>query len=521
MLPTQLASHPPPVAFPTPPQPQRTTLDDKYLLTSGRIYLSGIQALARLPLLQRWRDQAAGLNTAGFISGYRGSPLGGLDEALWKAQPHLAQHHIKFQPGVNEDLAATSVWSSQQVDLIGPSRYDGVFGLWYGKGPGVDRSADVLKHGNHAATSQHGGVLLVAGDDHGAYSSTLPHQSDHIFSACMIPMLHPCNVQEYIELGLHGWPLEPDGVREFSRGLKKVLVVEEKRQMVEYQLKEQLYNWREDVRPRVIGTFDDKGEWVHPRGEWLLTSKAHFSVAQLARVIAQRIARFHQSDLIKARLAFLEAKELLCNPDGSVRGVATGHLGIGKNGLPTSHFQPGIELHAKYTLFAEGSRGQLGKQLIQRYALDAGSAPQSYAIGLKELWEVSGAQHQPGRVVHTAGWPLDGKTYGRSFPYHLDQQKVVLGFVDGLDYSNPWLRPFEEFQRWKTHPAIRSTLRGGKRLAYGEGPYSRRSATAKGRVMLQIYVRDNGAVTCELAIPLHVAGKRWGASRFALDPSKL
>jgi TPP-dependent indolepyruvate ferredoxin oxidoreductase alpha subunit len=122
-----------------------------------------------------------GLNTAGFISGYRGSPLGGLDEALWHAQPHLAAHRVKFQPGVNEDMAATAVWGTQQVKLIGPSDYDGVYAMWYGKGPGVDRCGDVLKHMNHAGTSAQGGVLLVAGDDHGAYSSTLPHQSDHIF----------------------------------------------------------------------------------------------------------------------------------------------------------------------------------------------------------------------------------------------------------------------------------------------------------------------------------------------------
>ncbi|MEO0317484.1 MAG: hypothetical protein RL404_1161, partial [Pseudomonadota bacterium] len=163
------------------------TLDDKYTATQGKIYLSGIQALVRLPMLQHLRDAAAGLNTAGFISGYRGSPLGMLDEALWKAEKHLDRHHVKFVPGVNEDLAATAVWGTQTVDLVGPAKYDGVFSLWYGKGPGVDRCGDVFKHMNHAGTAKHGGVLLVAGDDHGAYSSTLPHQSDHLFSACMIP----------------------------------------------------------------------------------------------------------------------------------------------------------------------------------------------------------------------------------------------------------------------------------------------------------------------------------------------
>ena len=420
-------------------------LDDKYTATSGRIYLSGVQALVRLPMVQRLRDQAAGLNTAGFVSGYRGSPLGGLDEAFWKAEKHLQTHHVRFQPGVNEDLALTSVWGTQQVKLTGGSPYDGVFGLWYAKGPGVDRSIDVMKHMNHAGTARHGGVLMVAGDDHGAYSSTLPHQSDHVFAAAMVPVLYPCNVQEYMSLGLHAWamsrfsgcavgfkaladtvessasmeanpfsvitrlpadfvmppgglncrlssdtlgvqarkqealmqdykiyaalayarenrlnhttidapnarlgiiasgksyldvvealdelgideayaaqlgirlfkvampwPLEPEGVREFATGLDEILVVEEKRQIVEYQLKEQLYNWRDDVRPRVIGKFDVKGEWVPPRGEWLLPGKADFSVAQIARVIAARIARFHTSELIQQRLGFLDAKE--------------------------------------------------------------------------------------------------------------------------------------------------------------------------------------------------------------------
>ena len=425
------------------------TLDDKFTSTTGKVFLSGIQALVRLPMMQQLRDARDGLNTGGFVSGYRGSPLGGLDETLWKAQQHLEKHNVQFVPGVNEDLAATAVWGSQQVDLIGPAKYDGVFAMWYGKGPGVDRCGDVFKHMNHAGTSKNGGILLVAGDDHGAYSSTLPHQSDHIFSACMIPVLYPCNVQEYIDLGIHGWamsrfsgcavafkaladtvessasidadpfrvevkipkdfvmpegglnarlssiplgqqarnqealmqdykiyaalanarenklnhttidskdaklgiiasgksyldvlealeelgideamaakvglrlfkvsmpwPLEPDSVREFAQGLDEILVVEEKRQFVEYQLKEQLYNWRDDVRPHIIGKFDDKGEWVAPRGEWLLPPKADFSVSQVARVIAGRVARYIADtsiqDQIKARLSFLEAKD--------------------------------------------------------------------------------------------------------------------------------------------------------------------------------------------------------------------
>jgi len=439
----------PAIATRVPVELKDVSLDDKYTATSGKIFLSGIQALVRLPMIQKLRDQAAGLDTAGFVSGYRGSPLGGLDENLWKAKGHLEAQSIRFVPGVNEDLAATAVWGTQTVDLIGPAKHDGVFAMWYAKGPGVDRCGDVFKHMNHAGTSKHGGVLLVAGDDHGAYSSTLPHQSDHIFAACMIPVLYPSNVQEYLDLGVHGWamsrfsgcavafkaladtvessasvdadpfrvevrlpqdfaipegglntrlssvplgaqarnqealmqdykiyaalayarenklnrttidspdaklgiiasgksyvdvlealeelgideamaarvglrlfkvamiwPLEPEGVREFAQGLEEILVVEEKRQVVEYQLKEQLYNWRDDVRPHIVGKFDDKGEWVSPRGEWLLPPKADFSVAQVARVIAGRIARLdldeRTRDLIKARLAFLEAKD--------------------------------------------------------------------------------------------------------------------------------------------------------------------------------------------------------------------
>src|SRR5208283_3068753 len=171
---------------------RQVSLDDKYELESGRVYLTGVQALVRLLILQRQRDQAAGLNTAGFVSGYRGSPLGGLDLALWGAQKFLARAQIKFQPGLNEDLAATAIWGSQQVNMYPDATYDGVFAMWYGKGPGVDRC---------------GGVLVLAGDDHAAKSSTLPHQSDHQFSAAMMPVLYPSSVQEIIDLGLHGWAM--------------------------------------------------------------------------------------------------------------------------------------------------------------------------------------------------------------------------------------------------------------------------------------------------------------------------
>ncbi|MBL8426773.1 MAG: indolepyruvate ferredoxin oxidoreductase family protein [Dechloromonas sp.] len=414
------------------------TLDDKYTRNSGRVFLTGTQALIRLPMLQRERDLAAGLNTAGFISGYRGSPLGNLDLGLWKAKQHLAEHHITFQPGINEDLAATAVWGSQQVGLFPGAQYDGVFGLWYGKGPGVDRCGDVFRHANAAGTARHGGVLVIAGDDHAAKSSTLPHQTEHVFKAVLMPVLYPANVQEYLDYGLHGWamsrysgcwvafkaladtvetsasvnidpaavnivyptdftlppdglnirwpdpplqqearllnhklyaalaycranrldrvvidspaprlgiltagksyldvrqaldelgideplaaeigirlykvgmvwPLEPEGVRHFAEGLEEILVVEEKRQLLEYQLKEELYNWREDVRPRVIGKFDEIGEWSE--GNWLLPAAGELPVATIARVIAERIGRFFTSPTIANRLNIIASKQ--------------------------------------------------------------------------------------------------------------------------------------------------------------------------------------------------------------------
>ena len=414
------------------------TLDDKYTATTGRVFLSGTQALIRLPMLQRERDLAAGLNTAGFISGYRGSPLGNLDLGLWKAKQHLAEHHITFQPGINEDMAATAVWGSQQVNLFPGAQYDGVFGLWYGKGPGVDRCGDVFRHANAAGSSKFGGVLVIAGDDHAAKSSTLPHQTEHFFKALMMPVLYPANVQEYLDFGLHGWamsrysgcwvafkaladtvetsasvtidpaavnpvfppdfklppdglnirwpdpplvqearllnhklyaalaycranglnkliidsptpklgiltagksyldvrqaldelgiddqlaaeigirlykvgmvwPLEPEGVRQFAEGLEEILVVEEKRQLLEYQLKEELYNWRDDVRPRVIGKFDEIGEWSE--GNWLLPAADELPVATIARVIAERIGRFFTSPAIAARLKVIADKQ--------------------------------------------------------------------------------------------------------------------------------------------------------------------------------------------------------------------
>ncbi len=191
------------------------------------------------------------------------------------------------------------------------------------------------------------------------------------------------------------------------------------------------------------------------------------------------------------------AAEVLYNEQGAVKGVATGNMGVGKDGEPTDHFQLGMELHAKYTIFAEGARGHLGKQVIARYGLDAGKDPQSYGIGIKELWEIDPKRHQPGLALHSAGWPLDEATYGGSFLYHMADNKVVVGFVVGLDYQNPWLSPFEEFQRFKTHPNIRWYFEGdaakgiqpGKRISYGA-----RAITAGGLLSLPKTVFPGGAL---------------------------
>jgi indolepyruvate ferredoxin oxidoreductase len=432
---------------------ETVTLEDKYTLGEGRAFMSGVQALVRLPMLQRQRDAVAGLNTAGFISGYRGSPLGTYDQALWAAKKHLAENHIVFQPGVNEELGATAVWGTQQLDLYPEKKkYDGVFGIWYGKGPGVDRCSDVFKHANMAGTAKHGGVIAIAGDDHISKSSTAPHQSDHIFKACGTPVFFPSNVQDILDMGLHAfamsrfsgvwsgmktiqevvessasvsvdpdrvkiilpedfamppgglhirwpdvpleqearlmdykwyaalayvranklnynviegphdrfgiiasgkayndtrqalmdlgldddtcrqlgirvhkvnvvWPLEATITRSFAEGLQEILVVEEKRQVIEYQLKEELYNWRADVRPNVLGKFDEPGgdasggEWSmpNPSQNWLLRAKADLTPAIIAKAIAKRLKKLGVSqDIIArmdARIATIEARE--------------------------------------------------------------------------------------------------------------------------------------------------------------------------------------------------------------------
>jgi indolepyruvate ferredoxin oxidoreductase len=408
------------------------TLDDKYTQERGRVYLSGTQALVRLPMMQRRRDAAAGLNTACFISGYRGSPLGGFDQNLWAARRFLDMSHIRFEPAINEELAATAVWGSQQIHLFPGAKYDGVFAIWYGKGPGVDRSGDPLKHGNSAGSAPHGGVLAVAGDDHTCKSSTLAHQSEFAFIDALIPVLNPSSVEDILDFGLFGWalsrysgcwvalkmiaeiadssasvaldeervatrlpedfemppgglnirwpdpaldqeirlhhhklaaarafaranqldrilldsprarlgivttgksaldvrealsllgidapqaaalgirllkvgmswPLEGEVARRFAEGLEEVVVVEEKRALIETQLKEELYNWPASARPRIVGKCD---EWGAP----LLPSSGALAPALVAKVLARRIARFSASPSLAERLGALEPK---------------------------------------------------------------------------------------------------------------------------------------------------------------------------------------------------------------------
>ncbi|MEY4076876.1 MAG: hypothetical protein RIQ69_1246, partial [Pseudomonadota bacterium] len=439
------------------------TLDDKYSLKSGRAFMSGVQALVRLPMLQQERDALAGKRTGALISGYRGSPLGGYDQALWKAKSYLEKHNIVFQPGVNEELAATALWGTQQLGFAPPGsqKLDGVFGIWYGKGPGVDRCSDVFKHANMAGTTAWGGVLAVAGDDHIAKSSTAAHQSDHIFKACGLPVFFPASVQEVLDLGVHAialsrfagvwsgmktiqevvessatadinadrvkivlpefemppggvhirwpdaaldqearlfdykwyaalayiranrlnhnviegpndrygimasgkayndtrqalvdlgldtetcqrvgirvhkvsvvWPLEAQSTREFAKGLKEILVVEEKRQIIEYQLKEELYNWPDSQRPRIVGKFDELegddsgGEWSvpNPTAHRLLRANADLTPTLIAKALAKRLKKLDlPSDVlarIDALLHTIEAKEraqnsLVLNP---------------------------------------------------------------------------------------------------------------------------------------------------------------------------------------------------------------
>ena len=477
---------------------ETVTLDDKYSLDYGRAFMSGVQALVKLPMLQRLRDAQQGKNTAGFISGYRGSPLGGYDQALWKASKYLKAQNIVFQPGVNEELAATALWGTQQLGFSpkGTNKFDGVFGIWYGKGPGVDRCSDVFKHANMAGTTEFGGVIAVAGDDHISKSSTATHQSDHIFKACGTPVFFPTNVQEILDLGIHAfamsrfsgvwsgmktiqeivessatamidpervniviptdfemppgglhirwpdhaleqearlmhykwyaalayirtnklnhnviegpndrfgimasgkayndtrqalldlglddatcrqlgirlhkvgvvWPLEAQLTRDFATGLQEILVVEEKRQVIEYQLKEELYNWRADVRPNVLGKFNEMegdysgGEWAmpNPTANTLLRANADLNPALIAKAIVKRLKKLGILDhagadmraRVDAQMAILEAKERSMDVL-QVGGVAEGRQPWFCSGCP----------HNTSTVVPEGSRAMGG-----------------------------------------------------------------------------------------------------------------------------------------------------------------
>lgn len=264
-------------------------------------------------------------------------------------------------------------------------------------------------------------------------------------------------------------------------------------------LSELIPDWRERGAPLDVPVVEDRFLFLGPSSarqvpDWALpdTFKNHgnfvVSLGNVVRWLGQ------QAEALGVEIfPGFAATEVLYDAQGAVRGVATGNMGVGRDGQPTGNFQPGMELHAKYTLFAEGARGQLGRELEARFQLRAGHDPQVYGLGLKELWEIDPSQHKPGLVVHTAGWPLDTSTYGGSFLYHLDNNQVAVGFVVGLGYQNPYLSPFEEFQRYKTHPAIRRFLEGGKRLSYGA-----RAIAAGGLMSLPELVFPGGAlIGCE------------------------
>lgn len=264
-------------------------------------------------------------------------------------------------------------------------------------------------------------------------------------------------------------------------------------------LNELLPNWKALGAPLNIEVTEDKFLFLTETGfkstpNWLLPKcfQNHgnyiVSLANVTRWLGE------QADALGVEIyPGFSGAEILYNDDGAVKGVCTGDMGIGKDGEKTAHYQPGMELHAKYTVFAEGARGHLGKRLMTHFDLNKGRDPQAYGLGIKEVWQVPAEQHQAGLVVHTAGWPLDNDTYGGSFLYHLDNNQVALGLVVGLDYQNPYLSPFEEFQRYKTHPAIAQYLKGGKRLSYGA-----RVISAGGILALpQLYFKGGVLVGCE------------------------
>lgn len=267
-------------------------------------------------------------------------------------------------------------------------------------------------------------------------------------------------------------------------------------------LTELIPDWKEKGAPLHTEVKEDQFLFLTPKGaratpNWLLPEcfQNHGNYIVRLGEVTQWLGEQAEALGVEIFPGFAAA-EVLYTENGAVKGVATGDMGVARDGSHTANYQPGMELHARYTLFAEGSRGQLGRQLIDKFELDAGRDPQSYAIGIKEMWEVDPSRSRPGLVMHTAGWPLDADTYGGSFLYHLDNNIVVVGLVVGLDYANPWLSPFEEFQRYKTHPSIRPTFEGGKRIAYGA-----RSLTAGGLLALPKLTFPGGAlVGCEAGV---------------------
>jgi len=235
-------------------------------------------------------------------------------------------------------------------------------------------------------------------------------------------------------------------------------------------LDELLPDWRERGAPLHTPASNDSFLFLSQNKAWKLPTPPQMhnagnyiiSLGNLCRWLAE------QAEALGVEIyPGFAAAEVLYHEDASVKGVLTGDMGIGKDGEPTTNYQPGMELHARQTIFAEGCRGSLTQTLFERFKLRDGVEPQTYGIGIKELWEINPARHQPGKIVHTVGWPLAADTYGGSFLYHLENNQVAVGFVVGLDYQNPWLSPYEEFQRFKTHPAIRTTFEGGRRIAYG------------------------------------------------------
>jgi electron-transferring-flavoprotein dehydrogenase len=254
-------------------------------------------------------------------------------------------------------------------------------------------------------------------------------------------------------------------------------------------------DWKERGAPLNQPVTADEVLFLNARGAqktpaWLVPACLHnegnyvISLGSVVRWMAQ------QAEALGVEIfPGFAAAEVLYDEHGAVRGVATGSMGIGKDGQPHDGFQLGMELLGRYTMFAEGARGHLGKQLVARYGLAEGREPQTYALGVKELWEIDPAKARPGLVVHTAGWPMDEQTYGGGFLYHLEGNQVTLGLVTGLDYQNPWISPFEEMQRWKTHPAIRAHLEGGKRVGYGA-----RAIAAGGLLALPKLVFPGGAL---------------------------